>query len=470
MSLSAQFEDEIDNYANQLSAYNEEVTNYKDQLQAAKGQAVDFTKSLTTEIGVPLAVELVRVGASKVLGASDAALVSKLTGSAVKSATGGEGSLLSNLSDTARQSLTGVATEPEVSALSTAKQGVMSIVNKVRGGAEDAVASAEGAMGKAQATLTDAAESSLSSITKRVTSEAGDLVQSQVSRLNGLASENDITSALQSAYKSTSAAEDTSVFGDVELSNLASAVPRSGIPDLSLPFESAFESPLSKISLDAVPDAFSSLGSITGSLASASKFASGMVEPVAQSGLSSNMIARAFMGGKPDMASIDSPDSLIPTQDEALSMLTQQVRPVVTSDMLPEGAGELAGGFMGRLSSGVPEISGLSETLSSTVSTAASGATEAITGATQAVSGAAGAATGAAAGAGETIGTAAAEAGTEAAAGAEAGPVGLVIGAAIGIGTFLYDMFHHHETKPAPPPAPAPVSVPSFQAGLATSN
>ena len=466
MSLSAQFEDEIDNYANQLSAYNEEVTNYKDQLQAAKGQAVDFTKSLTTEIGVPLAVELVRVGASKVLGASDAALVSRLTGSAVKSATGGEGSLLSNLSDTARQSLTGVATEPEVSALSTAKQGVMSIVNKVRGGAEDAVASAEGAMGKAQATLTDAAESSLSSITKRVTSEAGDLVQSQVSRLNGLASENDITSALQSAYKSTRAAEDTSVFGDVELSNLASAVPRSGIPDLSLPFESAFESPLSKISLDAVPDAFSSLGSITGSLASASKFASGMVEPVAQSGLSSNMIARAFMGGKPDMASIDSPDSLIPTQDEALSMLTQQVRPVVTSDMLPEGAGELAGGFMGRLSSGVPDIAGLSETLSSTASTAVSGATEALSGAAGAITGA----TSAAAGAGETIGAAAAEAGTEVAAGAEAGPVGLVIGAAIGIGTFLYDMFHHHETKPTPPPAPAPVSVPSFQAGLATSN
>ena len=466
MSLSAQFEDEIDNYANQLSAYNEEVTNYKDQLQAAKGQAVDFTKSLTTEIGVPLAVELVRVGASKVLGASDAALVSRLTGSAVKSATGGEGSLLSNLSDTARQSLTGVATEPEVSALSTAKQGIMSIVNKVRGGAEDAVASAEGAMGKAQATLTDAAESSLSSITKRVTSEAGDLVQSQVSRLNGLASENDITSALQSAYKSTSAAEDTSVFGDVELSNLASAVPRSGIPDLSLPFESAFESPLSKISLDAVPDAFSSLGSITGSLASASKFASGMVEPVAQSGLSSNMIARAFMGGKPDMASIDSPDSLIPTQDEALSMLTQQVRPVVTSDMLPEGAGELAGGFMGRLSSGVPDIAGLSETLSSTASTAVSGATEALSGAAGAITGA----TSAAAGAGETIGAAAAEAGTEVAAGAEAGPVGLVIGAAIGIGTFLFDMFHHHETKPPPPPAPAPVSVPSFQAGLATSN
>jgi len=358
--------------------------------------------------------------------------------------------------------------EPEASdagsALSSAKDAVMSAINKVRGGATDAVSGAEDAVEGAQQGLTSAFESLADSVASKATSAVSDLIQSQVSRLSGLAGDNDIVSSLKSAYSSIQSAEDTSVFGDVELTNMASAVPRAGVADLSLPFESAFEAPLSKFSLDAVPDAFSGISDLA--TMGASKFASAFTEPLAQSGLSSNNIARAFMG-KVDTPTMEIPDSVIPSQEEALSMLSQQVRPLITSDLLPKGAGELAEGVMGR-------VGGLAESAESAVSGLAESATSAIEGlansATSALSGAVSTATSAAKSVGSIAEGAAETAGEEVAAGSEGGPGGLIIGGLIAVGTVLYDIFHHHTTTPIAPPPMAPMSVPSFQPGLATGN
>lgn len=472
MSLSTQFEEEINNYADQLSAYREQINEYKNQLLQAKGDASDFTKSLVTEIGIPIGTELVRAGASKLLGSSAGDLVGKLAGTGFKQAAGAEGSLAENLAKTAKQAMSGVEPEADAeatggvtSALSSAREGLMSVVNRVRGGAQEAVSGADEAIAGAQEGLTSALESTAQSVGNRLAASAGDLIQAQVNRLSGLAGENDIVSSLKSAYSSIRAPEDTSIFGDVELTNMASAVPRAGIPDLSLPFEATFEAPLSKFSLDAVPDAFSGLGDLaTNTLAQASKFASGFTEPLAQSGLSSNIIARAFMGGKPDMPIMDIPDSVVPTQEEALAMLSQQVRPVITSDMLPEGAGELVSGFMGRLTAGVPDIT-------ESATSALSNVTSTLEGVTSAVSGAVKGATSAVEGATSAVAEAGAEAGAEVAAGAEGGPVGLVVGGLVAVGTFIFDLFHHHDSTPMiAPPAPPPMSVPSYQPGLATSN
>jgi hypothetical protein len=463
MSLSTQFEEEINNYANQLSNYKEQVDEYKNQLLEAKGQASDFTKSLVTEIGIPIGTELVRVGATKVLGSSAGDLVSKLAGAGLKTTTDG-GSLSENLANTARQAMTGVepAAEEGSSALSAARSSIMSIVNRVRGGTTDAVSGADDAVAGAQESLTNAAESLAQSVTSRATSAVGDLIQSQVNRLNGLSSDNDIVSSLKSAYSSIQAPGDASVFGDVELSNMASAVPRAGIPDFSLPFESAFQAPLSRFSLDAVPDAFSGLSELaTGTLAQASKFASGMVEPLAQSGLSSNMIARAFMS-RPGNATIDIPDSVIPSQEEALSMLSQQVRPMITSDLLPQGAGSIEGAIGSVTESATSAVSGLAESATSAISGLAESATSALSGAIDGATSAAKAV--------GSLAEAGAEAGTEIAAGAEGGPVGLIVGGLIGVGTFLFDLFHHHQSAPLAPPVMPSMSVPSFQPGLSTGN
>jgi hypothetical protein len=411
-------------------------------------------------------------------------LVSKLAGTGLQKAAGASGSLTENLANTARQAMSGVepaAEEGSGSALSLAKDGIMSVVNRVRGGATDAVAGAEDAVAGAQDALTSAAEGLAESVTSRATSAVGDLIQSQVSRLNGLSSENDIVSSLKSAYSSIRAPEDTSVFGDVELSNMASAVPRAGVPDLSLPFESTFEAPLSKFSLDAVPDAFSGISDLaTNTLAGVSKFASSFTEPLAQSGLSSNNIARAFMGGRPGDASIEIPDSVVPSQEEALSMLSQQVRPMITSDLLPQGAGSIEGTIgtvseaaesaLGTASEAVSGLVGSASEAVSGLVGSASGAIEGLANsATSALSSAVEGATSAAKAVG-SLSEAGAEAGTEAAAGAEGGPAGLIVGGVIALGTFLYDVFSHHTTTPMAPPPMAPMSIPSFQPGLATGN
>ena len=467
MSLSSQVEQEISSYADQLSAYKDQLNNYKNQLTEAKAQNTEFYKSMATEIGTPIAVELLRTGATKVLGSEAGDLVGKLAGTGLKQALGqNQGSLADNLAKTAKQSMSGEAPEAveegSDSVFNTAKNGVMSVINKVRGGAEEAVSGAEGAVEGAQSGLSSAFENIAQNVTESASNAVGDLIQSQVNRLSSLAGENDIVSSLKSAYSSLRADADTSVFGDVELTNMASAVPRSGIADLSLPFQSTFEAPLAKFSLDAVPDSFSGISDLasnlaSGGLESAGKFASLFVEPLAQSGLSSNVIARAFMGGRPADATFDIPDSVIPSQEEALSMLSQQVRPLITSDLLPSGAGSIEG-----------TLGGVAEQASSAIEVLASSATEAVSGAISSVSSVA-------KGVSSILGEV--EKGAEAigegvAEGAESGnPAGLVIGGLIGVGTFLYDMFKHKDQTPIiPPPMMSSISVPSFQPGLATSD
>jgi len=445
MSLSEQFQENIDNYVNQMSAYNEQLDEYKNQLLEAKGQAADLTKSLVTGVAVPVGTEIARIGATKLFGEAAGEQVGKLAGSALKTVASGDTSssgILANMrASLGPEADTAAATEGETaltSALGTAKQGLMSVINRVKGGAEDAVAGAEDAVAAAQENLSGAASDLISSVANRVAGQAGSILQQQVARLTSLDGENVIKSALTSADL-PNVSFPTGMLGDVELSNMASAVPRAGLPDLSLPFESTYEVP-------------------------------GFTEPMSIPGVSSNIIGRVIAGAK-QLFNPEVPDSVIPTQEEALTMLSQQVRPLITSDLLPQGAGEISGAIgegLGTVGEGLGEtiggvvasatkaISGLSEPIVSTVTSALSGATEA--------------ASTVGAVAGEVAGVAAGEAGAEVAAGAAGGPVGLVVGGLIALGTTLYDLFHHDHSAPTIAPVAPLVSLPSFQPGLGTEN
>jgi len=432
MSASEQFEQQIDSYVNQMSSYNEQLNDYKDQLLSAKGQAADLAKSLSTEVAVPIAAELVRSGATKLFGAQVGDQVGRLAGSSLKTlASGDQNSVLANM----RASLnpeaeadTADATEAESAlnnVLGSARSGVMSAINRIKTGAADAVGQAEGSIEDAQQTLTNAAGDLFSSVTNRISSQASDLVSQQVARLNAFDTQGIIKSAL------TSSDFPTGTLGDIEMSNMASAVTRSGVPDLSLSFESTYEAPL-------------------------------LLEPMSIPGLSSNIIGRVIAGAK-QLISPEIPDSVVPSQEEALSMISQQIRPVITSDLLPQGAGDIVG-TLGRatdLTQTLGEtVGGLAETASSTIS----GLSETAASVLQAAKSTVGETIG------EAVGEAGAEAGAEVAAGAAAGPVGLIVGGLIAVGQVLYDAFHHgHSTAPVMPVMPN-ISLPSFQPGLGTQN
>lgn len=439
MSLSDQFQNQIDNYVNQMAAYKDEYNQYKNQLVEASGQSGELVKQLATEIGAPIATEILRVGATKLFGEAAGEAVSKLGGAAIRSAVNGETSssdILQNMreslgpeADTAAESAEGS------SALDAAREGVMSVINRVRSGGEEVVSGAENAVAAAQDGLSSAAENLASNVMSNIQSSVSDIVQTQAARISATLNQNNIISPLNAA----DSALDTRVFGDIEMSNMADAVPRSGVPDLSLPYESTYEAP-------------------------------GFAEPMAMPGSSSNIIGRLLnlKQAEPEVA-----EEVAPTQEEALLQLSQQFRMPVTSDLLPQGAGELAQGFMGRVTS-------IGETLSGEAASGVEGLSEAVSGATEAVSGAisaageavsgavsaAGEAAGIAAGAGEALAE-----GAVAAAGAATGGVGgVVVGALIGIGTLLYDVFHHDHTSPVAPPVLPALSLPSFSPGLATGD
>lgn len=212
----------------------------------------------------------------------------------------------------------------------------------------------------------------------------------------------------------------------------------------------------------------------------------------------------------------------IPTQEDVLAAAAQRAPQEVTSEMLPEGAGEIltsaedvgqqaisqvstmatgaldqatsmaseageqltsmATGALdqatsmatGALSQAADIGQGLAtsagEALSSAAETGISAATSVATDLATTVSTAAETAvTAATEAATEAAATAATAIGGEAIAGLAGGPIGLVIGGALALGTFLYETFSHHSTAP-PVFNPDAESVPVFQAGLATNQ
>ena len=447
MSLSQQFQEQIDNYVNQMSAYKEEVDEYKNQLTEAKGQSGEFTKSLVTGIGIPIGTEIARMAATKLFGQAAGDQVANLAGSALKTVASGDTSSSGILANMRASLGTGADTAPATEAESAldslvgnAKEGVMSVVNRIRGGAEDAVAGAEDAVAGVQETLTNATGDLISSVTNRVAGQVSNIVDQQVSRFTSLDSEGIVRSALSSADSPVTFP--SSIVGDVEMSNFASAVPRSGIPDLSLPFESTYEAPL-------------------------------LSEPMSIPGVTSNIIGRLTSGTR-QLFNPEVPDSVIPTQEEALDMLSQQVRPAITSDLLPQGAGSIEGtiGNVAEEAAGTigETVGSLAQTATSAISGLAEQAGSVLDNVTSTVSSAVSTVGKVAEGVGEAVGEAGAEAGAEVAGGAAGGPAGLIIGGIIGLGTFLYDMFHHDHTAPTIAPIMPSISIPSFQPGLNTGD
>lgn len=451
-----EFESSLQAYTNQISSYDEVLNSYKDQLLNAKDQA----KDLATQIGmsaVPLALQGAQLGVTSFLGnAAGSTFGQVLTPEAIAGLTKGDAStLLANLKSVAEARASALANGGEVASAETetaVESPLMAIANSARalisGGEAPSADAISSAMGSAIARLGASAgitTENLSGIALPANLEG--LASGVLSKLgSGLASTADVESAVSSATSSlpgltniaSSLASQGSRLIATNLATLNANIPAGagGYVNLS-----------GAVSEEAMPNLLSSATSL-------------LSEPQAMAGTSSNMIARA----------INSARSLL-----------QSKAPQVTE--MPES--ELTGTVTETetsFSSAVPEevgtftraVTGLGETVESGLSTAIATGTEALSGA---VSGATGAITGAITGAlsgGETaataIGTGLAEAGGEVAAGSAFGPVGLVIGGLVALGSILGSLFGHHISTPEVPIMPAAMSIPTFQAGLLTGS
>jgi hypothetical protein len=247
-------------------------------------------------------------------------------------------------------------------------------------------------------------------------------LRNQIARITGAQTQQN-TSPLAQADKAMET--DTKVFGDVELSDFANGPAKLMSPDLSLPFEATFEA------------------------------------PIASPGATSNMIAEAITG-RLRQAIPEVPDSVIPSQEDALAMIASRVRPMITSDNLPTGAGQILEGAGEPITT---SVAGQAQGLVSGLATDAEGVASSLAGqATSAVSGLASRLSGLAEGVAPEITS-------EVEAGAAAGPEGLIFAGVVALGTLLAGVFGHktNEHLVAPPQLPQ-LSVPQFAPGLATGD
>lgn len=161
---------------------------------------------------------------------------------------------------------------------------------------------------------------------------------------------------------------------------------------------------------------------------------------------------------------------------QAVSQVTAQASDLVTGlatqaqGMVEDLASQAQGVVQGAVQGAVEQAQGIAEGLATQAGEALAGVTQTIqqtaTGLASKALGALGVSAGA--GEGSEIGaTVGAEAGAEVAVGAEGGPVGLVIGGLIALGTLLGEEFSRHKTAP-PIYNPDAESVPVYQSGLAT--
>lgn len=528
MSLTS-FESQINDYANQLTSYNEEYNSYKNALIEAQAQAKDFTDNMVTETVTPIATELLRIGGEKLLGAVGGKLggaaadiaskaiagkTSEAIDSAINAAKDVAKPVLNNIANKAQglaDDLTGgklqLPTADEI--LANPTEAAQNLVGRVQSLASDTMEQASGAargaidgvqetanevanaagnqLENVQGVLGDA-ENAVSSMASKI-ANTPEYLSNMASKLSG-GVEEQLTSLRSGLYDSINSI--SSRLGQpgssIEMTDFANFVPKTIMPDTQLSFGSTFENPLkSVLNLEETPEPFSGLSNMaTDTLENASKFVSRMTEPLAHPGLSSNNIARAFMGEKPQVT--EPPP---PTQEEALELLSGQQRPVITNELVPRGAGnvvepeappptevqtpmetpasapedvisasqesEMASNPMGEAQQTINTIAADTKANAAVESEIAAGAGEDAGAAGEAIA--------------EAGGEAAAEAGTEVAAGAAGGPAGLIIGGLVAVGSLLFNIFHHTSAPHLiAPPAMPQLSVPEWQPGLATGN
>ena len=425
MSYASSFDQQVQSYADQLENYNEQINNYKDSLIELRDQGKESTDALVEGVVSPLATELLRVGATRLFGAEAGEAVASLAKGGI--GTLAKGGSVKDVFNSVKESMSGESGDG-MSALDSAKQGVSNIMQKIRTGDVDG---AEQAVSSAQSQLDGALNSLTSNVVSKLDTGVVSTLRNQIARITGSQTQ-EATSPLAQADKAMEA--DTKVFGDVELSDFASGPAKLVSPDLSLPFEATFQAPL------------------------------------AEPGATSNLIAQAITG-KMQQISPEIPDSVIPSQEEALSMLTSQVRPMISTDLLPQGAGQV-------LEGAGQQVSGLVEQAQGLATSVASQATKVVSGLAEDAGSLAGQAEGVVSGALGQAGNVvsklagfAPEAEAEVEAGAAAGPEGLVLGGLVALGTLLAGMFGHKENQHLVPPPQLPqMSMPQFVPGLATGN
>jgi hypothetical protein len=428
MSLASAFDQQVQSYADQLENYNEQVDSYKNSLIEMRDQVKESTDALVEGVVSPIAAELLRTGVGQVFGAEAGEAAAALAKGGIS--TLAKGGSVKDVFNSFKESISGDSEDS--SALDSAKEGLASVMQKIRGGdvegAADAVSSAQGQLESAVGSLA-------SNVTSKLDTGVVSTLRNQIARITGAQTQQN-TSPLAQADKAMET--DTKVFGDVELSDFANGPAKLMSPDLSLPFEATFEA------------------------------------PIASPGATSNMIAEAITG-RLRQAIPEVPDSVIPSQEDALAMIASRVRPMITSDNLPTGAGQVLEGagepvdaltaLTSQAEGLATSVAGQAQGLVSGLATDAEGVASSLAGqATSAVSGLASRLSGLAEGVAPEITS-------EVEAGAAAGPEGLIFAGVVALGTLLAGVFGHktNEHLVAPPQLPQ-LSVPQFAPGLATGD
>jgi len=492
--MSAEFQSNIDAYSAQVESYKEQLNSYKNELINNQNEKKDMMMQAGLS-AVPLVVQGAGVAISNLAGSAAGSAFSQVaTPEAIAAAIKGDASILINNMQTLSKAkvLAGINQEGE-----SASNPVLDLMNSLKSAnsLEDAttaitstIKSSLGVATDANASLLDTAQAlaskALAGAGTQAESGLAGIVSNGLGKLSGLAglktpltvptSVEDITDAVSGVIGRASAAPAEL------LSNLAS----QGV-------NLASATNISSI----LPEGAAAFANLSGTAAegiipeSLTNVASSFLEPVSNVvATTSNQIARAFQMAKATVQpaiedGFPAGTNLLPSgagasETPIVAQMAEQVPETVLSqagNVAETSFGMAAGAPTDLLASATATaeqtaaslsglaqgaLSNLTSTVTSGLNAAASGAGEGIASATEAVTGAVG----------EGVAGALAEGATAEAIGAGFGPVGLIVGGLVTLGTVLGSIFGHHETKPVTPVVQTTDSIPVYQSGLSTGN
>lgn len=427
------YSEEVQNYMNQMNAYTDQVSEYKDMLMQTQEENKNFSESLNLEGAMPFVTALIEKGAGKLFG------------------------------DGVASQISGIANPSNIS-------------NLLKGDTSEIIDALKGKVSSLVDQAVPEVKGLVSSVTENI---PGNSLVDTLSEAKGLL--NQVTSATESTVEPGVEAGSFTVSNPAFNANFFD---QTDLADTGLGFDAAKLPAEASFDLSAPVEQFASNWMTAGKLGfdEASSFASSFTEPLPSGSLTSNVIGRVLNGQMGQIVP-EQAESVLPSAQDFLGSVMSSVRSAGGSALesatsgfaaATSSASEMAGALgetalssvASALGTEAPSITGV---LSSAIS-AGQKATSAVASATEALGTTAEAAAGTVGAAAAEVGAgAAAEAGTEVAAGAEGGPVGLIIGGLIALGTTLADIFGHTDSAPPPPALPV-LSIPTIQQGLGTSN
>lgn len=488
MADANQFESNVDSYMNQAEVYKQQLNEYKNQIIDAKNS----NKDLAVQLGMsalPVVIQGIGLGVSKVAGSAAGQTFSKIaTPDAIQAAIKGDASLIINNMKALKTAKIASGAAEDEEAVSNPVVDLISSLKSSKSLADvgDAISSTiKGSLG-----AVEGQGASIADVASGAISKAAGLAGGDAGGLQGLVASG--LSKLSSVAKSV--LPDGIPTSTEELTQAAtSALSKAGAPESLIESLTSQGVKLAGAGInDLLPSGAGAFVSLTGEApaAAATEAIAGISEPVSTiAATTTNQIARAFAMAK-QLTQAPNPLESLPSVNEIANPLADVAE--TTASELPQtliqSVTSIGSQIASKVTSAMPNLPSLSGAPADLAVPTAEDAAAALSGlgsnsaemAASAIAG--GVAKGAqalkavvpaaeAAESGESLATIAGTTAAEAeAAGAEGGPVGLVIGALVTVGTILGSIFGHHNSQPVAPVAVMPTSIPTYQPGLNTGS